>query len=356
MGQEHLEITDSADNVIVILDGNTKASLTIQDETATDVIRLGHHELTPHTGRILVSTKGKQTCALTGSVLVIGGNGEDGVIHLHPKSSIVAPFSPAARDSIALRGDHGTIALKNDDKTTIHLDGHQAALSVGATLNDGRIDLVSNQGEKSLNLHAHAADSILVWDIFAMKRIFAMNRDNGTLYVGATAADGGLKPGSIRVRDMSGNDSIVLDGESGDISLSSADCAEEFVIAEPEAAGPGTVVVLDENGHLRQSRDAYDRRVAGVVSGAGDYKPGLVLGSRPGQHDRMPVALVGRTCCKADAQYGAIQVGDLLTTSPTPGHAMRATDPARSFGAVIGKSLATLSAGTGTLPVLIALL
>ncbi len=36
------------------------------------------------------------------------------------------------------------------------------------------------------------------------------------------------------------------------------------------------------------------------------------------------VALAGTVTCKADASYGAIQVGDLLTTSPTPGHAMRA--------------------------------
>ncbi len=50
-----------------------------------------------------------------------------------------------------------------------------------------------------------------------------------------------------------------------------------------------------------------------------------------------------------------IGVGDLLTTSSTPGHAMRAADPARAFGAVLGKSLGRLTGGQGLVPVLVAL-
>ena len=50
--------------------------------------------------------------------------------------------------------------------------------------------------------------------------------------------------------------------------------------------------------------------------------------------------LVGKVFCKVD---GAIDVGDLLTTSQTPGHAMKATDPQRAFGAVIGKALKSWS-------------
>jgi hypothetical protein len=48
-------------------------------------------------------------------------------------------------------------------------------------------------------------------------------------------------------------------------------------------------------------------------------------------------------------------VGDLLTTSPTPGHAMAARDHGRAFGAVFGKALAPLQSGIGLLPVLVAL-
>jgi hypothetical protein len=59
--------------------------------------------------------------------------------------------------------------------------------------------------------------------------------------------------------------------------------------------------------------------------------------------------------CKVDAQYSPIEVGDLLTTSPTPGHAMKADDPLKAFGTVIGKALRPLSEGQGLIPILIAL-
>ena len=70
---------------------------------------------------------------------------------------------------------------------------------------------------------------------------------------------------------------------------------------------------------------------------------------------RAPVALVGKTFCKVDASEAAIDVGDLLTASSTPGHAMKATDPRRAFGAVIGKALRPLRTGTGLIPILVTL-
>ena len=56
---------------------------------------------------------------------------------------------------------------------------------------------------------------------------------------------------------------------------------------------------------------------------------------------------------KVDASYTPIQVGDLLTTSDTPGHAMKATDP--RVGTIIGKALAPLESGQGVIPVFITL-
>ena len=69
----------------------------------------------------------------------------------------------------------------------------------------------------------------------------------------------------------------------------------------------------------------------------------------------MPVALLGKVYCKVDAGYSPVEVGDLLTTSPTPGHAMKAAEPQRAFGSVIGKALRGLEAGQGLIPILIAL-
>jgi len=69
----------------------------------------------------------------------------------------------------------------------------------------------------------------------------------------------------------------------------------------------------------------------------------------------MPIALIGKVYCRVDAEYVPIEVGDLQTTSPTPGHAMKADDHLKAFGAVIGKALRPLRSGQGLIPILIAL-
>ena len=134
-----------------------------------------------------------------------------------------------------------------------------------------------------------------------------------------------------------------------------ADCAEEFNVAGVQEIEPGTVMVLDAHGGLQPSEQPYDRKVAGVVSGAGDCRPGLILGSKECSEVRALVALAGKVYCKVDAQYAPIGVGDLLTTSSTAGHAMRAADPLQAFGAVIGKALGPLPHGQGLIPILVAL-
>jgi hypothetical protein len=143
-------------------------------------------------------------------------------------------------------------------------------------------------------------------------------------------------------------------GVMGDISLVGADVAEEFELIEGDDAEPGSVVVLAGGNRVRLSHRAYDGRVAGVISGAGGYRPGMVLDRRK-TAGQWPLALVGKVWAKVDAAHAPIEVGDLLTTSATPGHAMRANDPVRAFGAVLGKALGDLRRGRGLLPVLVAL-
>ena len=142
---------------------------------------------------------------------------------------------------------------------------------------------------------------------------------------------------------------------SGDIALENADCAEEFALSGECDVEAGTVMVLDEAGAIHPSTVAYDRKAAGVVSGAGQFKPAIVLDRRDDGGRRVPIALMGKVMCKVDASLGPIGVGDLLTTSETEGHAMSAIDPTRAFGAVIGKSLGKLPDGTGMVPILVTL-
>ncbi len=151
---------------------------------------------------------------------------------------------------------------------------------------------------------------------------------------------------------------ITNEGEvkvTGDVILSGADCAEEFDVSGSELPEPGTVVVIDEGGTLRECRNAYDKKVAGVVSGAGPYKHAIILDNRSESKRRVAVALVGKVYCKVDAQYSPIEIGDLLTTSPSSGYAMKATEPLKAFGSIIGKALTTFDRGQGLIPILVAL-
>ena len=140
-----------------------------------------------------------------------------------------------------------------------------------------------------------------------------------------------------------------------DVVLPAADFAEDFPVEASDVIDPGTVMVLGENGILRPSDKSYDRRVVGVISGACDYRPGLILDRHKSSSGRLPLALVGKVYCKVDAAHGVIRVGDLLTTSPTTGYAMKADDPIRAFGAVIGKALRPLQSGLGLIPMLVTL-
>jgi hypothetical protein len=141
----------------------------------------------------------------------------------------------------------------------------------------------------------------------------------------------------------------------GDVFLAGQDCAEQFDLAGEEEAEAGDVVVISPSGGIRRSVLPYDRAVAGVVSGAGSFRPGIMLGGDRRAARRRPIALVGKVFCKVDARSGAVRVGDLLTSSGTPGHAMVASDQARAFGAVLGKALGSLHGEVGLLPILVCL-
>jgi hypothetical protein len=141
----------------------------------------------------------------------------------------------------------------------------------------------------------------------------------------------------------------------GDVICTGADCAEDFDITTLEKIEPGTVMSINDEGVLAPSQQAYDKRVAGVISGAGQLRPAIILDKRKSDRCRLPIALVGKVYCKVDAQYGPIQMGDLLTTSSSPGHAMKANDRHKAFGSVIGKALGAMKDGHGLIPILIAL-
>jgi hypothetical protein len=135
-----------------------------------------------------------------------------------------------------------------------------------------------------------------------------------------------------------------------------ADIAEPFPMKE-EKLEKGSVVVIDAEhpGRLKRSTKAYDRCVAGIVSGANGINPGIALHQEGMMEGGENVALSGRVYVEADASASSIEPGDMLTTSDTPGYAMKVTEPKRAQGAVIGKAMSGLEEGTGMVLVLVTL-
>lgn len=229
----------------------------------------------------------------------------------------------------------------------------------------GAIVLSNSSGQKGIELVSDLTPSeqAEIW----------MYQPDGTRTVEIEANESGAadQGATIKLMDDQGNINIELDadfGASGEGRITTdtieitggSDLSEQFdVLADdPSWIEPGSVVSIDPHspGDLRLSDRAHDRRVAGIISGAGGVKPGMLMGQRgteaDGQH---PVALTGRVYCKVDARYGAIEPGDLLTTSDTPGHAMKVTDPAQATGAILGKAMSALDQGTGMVLVLVSL-
>ncbi|MFM1770277.1 MAG: hypothetical protein RJA22_2806 [Verrucomicrobiota bacterium] len=225
---------------------------------------------------------------------------------------------------------------------------------------------------------------------------------DGTATIELSAAEGLSSGSTLKMRDLDGILRAELDGDYfggaslilygtnnlANIVLSSSssgegritcdvleinggsDLSEKFDINPAPAAGghpgqaaspgpePGMIVCIDpaNPGQLVTSSRAYDRTVAGIISGAGGVKPGMLMGQAGTAADgRQPVALTGRVYCRVDADQGAILPGDLITTSPTPGHGMKVTDHTRAQGAVIGKAMTPLPRGQGLVLVLVSL-
>lgn len=272
-------------------------------------------------------------------------------------------------------GDNKTV-----EKGTIHLNGEGGSIRVGRNQVgvfkgvSGSIAIENAKGQSTISLKGDGGSGWFGGNKVAGDLVlFAAEGDNKTVEQGSihlkgetgsirlgrapVAGDPGVN-GDISIKDHTGKTTIVLKGSDGDIILQNADCAEDFDLSDVgEEADAGTVMVFDESGLLKVSSRAYDRTVAGILSGAGDLRPGIVLGRKSQEKlaGRATLALVGRAYCKVDATHGEIEPGDLLTTSPTPGHAMKASDPSRAFGAVIGKALHKHREGIGLIPVLVSL-
>lgn len=289
--------------------------------------------------------------------------------------------SSSGETTIRLQGDGGArdgggVRVHDaDGRQTVFLDGDFCNLVLGSPDGGGEFSgLYMNNPQGALAAKLEGFDDggrLGLKDVEGAHDVVSLDGRSGELKIGGGGQDAEVllrnagnhetirleaDASRIVVQDPGSDRAVHVDGEAGDIKLVGGDCAECFDLADgAQDVEPGTVMVVDDDGRLRACHGAYDRRVMGVISGAGDLQPGVVLGQRPSSAHRQPVAVAGTVNCRVDARDAPVAAGDLLTTATRPGHARKATDPQRAFGAVLGKALRPLEGGTGLVPVLVAL-
>jgi hypothetical protein len=275
------------------------------------------------------------------------------------------------------------------------LDGYgtDGGGQINAVANDGSVGAIvygdspdTDGGEVSVNNGSGTEAAELIGNSYGGRLNTYDENGISTVILGSSSsggfayfyqADGGIGvivdgessgAGHLTIYGTNGSAVITLDGQDANGNgrvvtqvlqiTGGSDLSENFNVRAETAPQAGMVVSIDaaHPGELRLSASPYDRTVAGVISGAGGVSTGMLMGQKGTPADgRHPVALTGRVYCQADASGGAIQPGDLLTTSATPGHAMKVTDHARAQGAIIGKAMTSLEQGKGLVLVLVSL-
>jgi hypothetical protein len=267
--------------------------------------------------------------------------------------------NPSGNPTVELAGDggenQGRLLLRNSDLATrVKLDGD-------GINNGGQVDVYNDESDVTASLageYGSGQGGLLLYANDILGQHETVRLTGAFLGTGAGYMEFKNRDNEIKVKINADQDGEGVISTEVLTITGGSDLSEKFdVSSEPGHAKPGMIVSIDAErpGELRVSDRPYDPAVAGVISGAGGVKPGMLMGQRgtvaDGQH---PVALSGRVYCYVDSGYGAVKPGDLITTSATPGHGMRA-DPAQASGTSIGKAMTSLEHGKGLVLVLVSL-
>jgi hypothetical protein len=205
-------------------------------------------------------------------------------------------------------------------------------------------------GDSSHAVHAYSAKAYGVYGEGKYGGYFTTNQDEGAgIYAhGGSSGYAAVFRGNVKITSQSSGATIMELGEG-------LDYAEGFDVSDLTKIEPGSVLIIDPDnpGKLTLSNTPYDTKVAGIVAGANETGSGVRLGTDQFDYD---VALAGRVYCNVDATEEGVEPGDMLTTSATPGYAMKSTDYMRAQGAILGKAMQRLEKGEkGQIQVLVTL-
>ena len=286
------------------------------------------------------------------NVLASGGvfffNGPEGV-HVDYQNQNSGSINYALRFGAGSSGE-GVASQRTAGGNQYGLDFYTSSANRMSIANNGFVGINTSSPSQQLEVNG----KYLVVDGLAGAQCYM--GDDG---FGSDVQFGSLLSGLTSVSFYNATDGAYMHIHCSSITIhGGADLAEPFEFSSREKEIPeGSVVVIDDRnpGQLKLSDHAYDTRVAGVVSGANGVNPGIQMQQEGLLEGGKNVSLTGRVYVQAVASNGAIKPGDLLTTSSTPGSAMKVSNHAKAQGAILGKAMTGLGEGKGMVLVLVTL-
>jgi hypothetical protein len=309
----------------------TTYGISVSNDSTTDLAAAGSftaYGASGATDGVVATNYSGSDGARAGSFIALGASGKTYGVHVTNDSTMndaVAGYFWATGVTGRTEGVH----VRNESTTEGARAGHFLANGAsGKTYSVVGLNHSSNADSVAGYFHADYGVGVYAWS------------DYGNLIEAYSSS-------TDREFYVNNSGDVYIDGT---LYETGADFAE--MLPGADDLEPGDVLTVGPEGDLTRSTEAYQATVVGVYS----TKPAFVGGSdeemeNPG---KVPLAVVGVVPVKASAEHGAIQPGDLLVASSTPGHAMRGGDDPPQ-GTVIGKALEGLESDRGVISMLVTL-
>ncbi len=249
---------------------------------------------------------------------------------------ITATSASGTNNTLALRDSSGKL-----DAQAFLLNSAEVLSYSSTTLKlktPGGVEVISATGGAAASTPVTLTGQFTLGASSTLSATFATSAGSATTATTATQADSLLWNSAYRSASSAATaNTIAARDASGDLyanlfqgtatSARYADLAEYY--RSDQQYEPGTVLVFGGEQEVTISTKQQDNTLAGVVT----TKPGFIMNQEL-QDTGVCVALQGRVPCKV---IGRVNKGEMLTTSNTPGYAVRAFTP--QIGTIIGKAL-----------------